>query len=171
MARAIICIAKSGDEADHILSELMASHFSNNDISILFPDKTGFRDMGHERHSKAPEGAAAGAGTGGLVGGAVGLLVGMGMVAIPGLGPFLAAGPIMAALSGAAVGATVGGVAGILVGLGIPEIEARQYEGRLKDGNILISVHSESAVEQERVRRIFDKGGAGSISTTSETPV
>lgn len=171
MAKAIVCIAKSADQADRIIEDLMASHFSNEDISILFPDKTGTRDLAHERNTKAPEGAAAGAGAGGLVGGAVGLLAGLGMVAIPGLGPFLAAGPILAALSGAAVGATVGGVTGTLVGLGIPELEARQYEGRLKSGNILISVHGESAVEQERVQRIFRKHGADDISTVSEAAI
>jgi hypothetical protein len=171
MAKAIVCIANTADQADGILADLMASHFSNDDISILFPDKTGPRDLGHERSSKAPEGAAAGAGAGGLVGGAVGLLAGLGMVAIPGLGAFLAAGPIMAALSGAAVGATLGGVTGSLVGLGIPEIEARQYEGRLKHGNILISVHSESSVEQERVQRIFKSHGADHISALAEARV
>jgi uncharacterized membrane protein len=171
MARAVLCMAKSADQADRILADLMDSHFSNEDISIVYPDKTGTRDLAHERNTKAPEGAAAGVSTGGLLGGAVGLLVGMGMIAIPGLGLFVAAGPIMAALSGAAVGATVGGITGTLIGLGIPEIEARQYEGRLKDGNILISVHSESAVEQERVRRIFERAGAADVSEVSETRV
>src|SRR4029079_13905301 len=109
---------------------------SNNDISVLLPDKTGTRDFAHEQHTKAPEGAAVGAGSGAVLGGALGWLVGIGALAIPGLGPFIAAGPIMPALSGAAVGGTVGGLTGALLGMGVPELEAKRYEDRVKNGNI-----------------------------------
>src|SRR4029077_19156443 len=127
--------------------------FPSNNISVLFPDKATTRDFAHEKHTKAPEGATIGAGTGGVVGGALGWLVGIGSLAIPGVGPFIAAGPIMAALGGAAVGATVGGLAGTLVGLGIPEYVAKQYEGKLREGNILISVHAESGKETDRAKK------------------
>jgi hypothetical protein len=138
---------------------------------VLFPDKSGTRDFAHEHNTKAPEGAATGAGTGGVLGGALGWLVGMGSLAIPGLGPFIAAGPIMAALGGAAAGAALGGVTGALIGMGIPEYEAKQYEGKIKEGNILISVHSEDGTERSRAKTIFEKAGAEDISSTSEARV
>src|SRR4029453_13555454 len=141
MAQAVFCLAKNEAHTITIVEQLKAAGFSANDISVLFPDKTGTKDFAHEHHTKAPEGAAAGAGTGGLLGGAPGGLVGSGALAIPGLGPFIAAGPIMAALGGAAAGATLGGITGALIGLGIPEYEAKQYEGKINAGNILISVH------------------------------
>jgi hypothetical protein len=105
------------------------------------------------------------------VGGALGWLAGIGALAIPGVGPFIAAGPIMAALGGAAVGAAVGGITGALVGMGIPEYEAKRYEGKIKAGNILISVHSESAEESKRAKEIFEQAGAQDISATSEAGV
>src|SRR6266849_3399261 len=123
--RAVFCIAKSGDQACRIVDNLKAEGFSNNDISVLFPDKQGTRDFAHEKSTKAPEGATTGAGTGGVLGGALGWLAGIGALAIPGFGPFIAAGPIMAALSGAAVGATAGGLTGALVGMGMSEYEAK----------------------------------------------
>src|SRR5438477_569772 len=132
----------------------------NNDISVLFPDKAGTRDFAHEQHTKAPEGAATGAGTGGAVGGVVGWLVGIGSLAIPGVGPFIAAGPIMAALAGAGVGAAVGGLSGALIGMGIPEYEAKRYEGKIKEGNILIAVHSEDSDERKRAKEIFKTANA-----------
>src|SRR5512138_2666327 len=141
--KSVICIATSEMQAAGIVDCLKDEGFSSNDISVLFPDKTGTRDFAHEKGTKAPEGAAAGAGTGAALGGAFGWLAGIGALAIPGVGPFVAAGPIAAALSGAAVGGTVGGLAGALVGLGIPEYEARRYEGKVKGGGILISVHTE----------------------------
>src|SRR5205085_6835345 len=122
---------------------------------------------GHEPHSKAPEGAAAGAGVGGVLGGAVGWLAGIGSLAIPGLGPFIAAGPIMAALSGAAAGAAVGGLTGALVGLGIPEYEAKLYEGKIRDGNILFSVQVRNVDERKMAREIFERKGARDISSSS----
>src|SRR4029434_10905322 len=118
------------------------------------------RDFAHEKNTKAPEGAATGAGTGGVVGGALGLLAGIGALVIPGVGPLIAAGPIMAALSGAAVGATVGGIAGALIGLGSPEYEAKRYEGKIREGNILISVHAESSDQVKLAKDIFKRAGA-----------
>jgi hypothetical protein len=171
MAKAVFCIATSEAQAESIVNQLKDSGFSYNDISVLFPDKGGTKHFGHEQHSKAPEGAAAGAGTGGLLGGAVGWLAGIGILAIPGLGPFIAAGPIMAALSGAAVGAAIGGVTGALVGMGIPEYEAKRYEGRIRTGNILISVHAEDNEETRCAREIFERTGAEDIATAGEVSV
>jgi hypothetical protein len=171
MSKAVFCIVKSDQQAENVVSQLKSSGFSNQDISVLFPDKGSTRDFAHEKHTKAPEGAAAGAGTGGVLGGTLGWLAGIGALAIPGLGPFIAAGPIMAALGGAAVGATVGGLTGTLVGLGIPEYEAKLYEGRLKTGNILISVHTDDAKQRSRAKEIFEHAGAEDISTTGEEGV
>src|SRR5437868_7063724 len=164
MAKAVFCIARTEAQAITIVERLRAAGFANNDISVLCPDKAGTRHFAHEQHTKAPEGAATGAGTGGIVGGALGWLAGIGVLAIPGLGPFIAAGPIMAALSGAAVGATVGGITGALVGMGIPEYEAKRYEGRIKSGNILISVHAEHHDDSRRAREIFERAGAEDIA-------
>lgn len=171
MEKAVFCIAKSEPQALRIVNDLKAAGFSNNDISVLFPDKSGTRDFAHEQETKAPEGAATGAGTGGVLGGALGWLVGIGTLAIPGLGPFVAAGPIMAALGGAAAGATLGGITGALIGMGIPEYEAKLYEGKIKEGNILISVHSENSTEKSRAKTIFENAGAEGISSTSEASV
>lgn len=171
MAKAVFCIAISHSQAEGIVNQLKAAGFSNNDISVLFPDKRGTKDFAHEQHTKAPEGAAAGAGTGGIVGGALGWLAGIGALAIPGIGPFIAAGPIMAALSGAAVGAALGGITGALIGMGIPEYEAKRYEGKVREGNILISVHTENWREVERAKGIFKTAGARDISAAEEAGV
>src|SRR6478736_556176 len=171
MEKAVFCIAKTEAQATSIVDQLKTAGFSNNDISVLLPDKSGTRDFAHEQHTKAPEGAATGAGTGGVLGGALGWLIGIGSLAIPGVGPFIAAGPIMAALAGAGVGAAVGGLSGALVGLGIPEYEAKQYEGKIKQGNILISVHSEDSDEVKRAKEIFERAGAHDISSTGEEGV
>jgi hypothetical protein len=171
MAQAVFCLAKTEAQAIAIVDRLKAVGFSANDISVLFPDKTGTKDFAHEHHTKAPEGAVAGAGTGGILGGTLGWLVGIGALAIPGLGPFIAAGPIMAALSGAAAGAALGGIAGALIGLGIPEYEAKRYEGKIKEGNILISVHTENSTERARAKEIFEQGGAEDIADTAEARV
>jgi uncharacterized membrane protein len=171
MSKAVFCIAKSEVQAEAIVNHLRSAGFSNNDISVLFPDKQGTRDFAHEQHTKAPEGAATGAGTGGVLGGALGWLAGIGALAIPGVGPLIAAGPIMAALSGAAVGAAVGGIAGALVGMGIPEYEAKRYEGKIKAGNILISVHSDNSQETKRAKEIFEEFEAEDISTGGESNV
>jgi len=171
MAKAVFCIARSETQAHSIVDQLKVAGFANNDISVLFPDKSGTKDFAHEQNTKAPEGAATGAGTGGVLGGALGWLVGIGALAIPGLGPFVAAGPIMAALSGAAAGAALGGLSGALIGMGIPEYEAKRYEGKVKDGNILISVHTEDSTEQTRAKDIFTRAGAEDISYTGEARV
>lgn len=166
--KSVFCLSSSRDNADQIVDRLKSANFSNNDISVLFPDKGTTRDFAHEKNTKAPEGAVAGAGTGGVVGGALGWIVGIGALAIPGVGPFIAAGPIMAALSGAALGAAVGGIAGGLIGLGIPELEAKRYEGKIKEGNILISVHTDDAGEIARAKDIFNQAGAQDICIAGE---
>jgi hypothetical protein len=147
---------------------LRAAGFRNSDISVLFPENSGSKDFAHEKGTKAPEGASAGAGTGAVVGGAVGWLAGIGALAIPGLGPFIAAGPIMAALAGAGVGGAVGGITGALIGMGIPEYEAKRYEGRVKNGGILLSVHSDSSEWAKRAKEILKRTGAQDISSTGE---
>jgi hypothetical protein len=169
--KSVICISTSRAQADRIVSELKAANFSNNDISALFADKTTSHDFAHEKHTKAPEGTATGAGTGGVIGGALGWIAGIGALAIPGVGPFIAAGPIMAALSGAAIGATVGGITGGLIGLGIPELEAKSYEGKIKAGNILLSVHTDNTAQIAQARDIFVNARAQDICTTGETTV
>jgi len=166
--KSVFCIATSREQADRIVGQLKTANFSNNDNSVLFPDKGTRRDFAHEKHTKAPEGAVAGASTGAVIGGALGWIVGIGALAIPGVGPFIAAGPIMAALGGAAVGAGAGGIAGGLIGLGIPEIEAKRYEGKVKAGNLLLSVHTENSEEITRAKDIFTKAGAQDICTTGE---
>src|SRR5438874_10466382 len=134
--KSVFALTQDEGQACRIIDHLRAAGFSNDDISVLLPDKAGTRDFAVEKGTKAPEGALTGAGTGGVVGGALGWLAGIGALAIPGLGPFIAAGPIMAALGGAAVGAAMGGIAGALIGMGIPEYEAKRYEGKIKAGNI-----------------------------------
>jgi hypothetical protein len=166
--KSVFCIVKSEPQAVSIVEAARAEGFSNNDISVLFPDKGGTRDFAHEKNTKAPEGAATGLVTGGVLGGIAGWLVGIGSLAIPGLGAFIAAGPIMAALSGATVGAAAGGLTGALVGMGIPEYEAKRYEGKIKGGNILISVHTRDGEEVRRVKELFDRGGAEDISSGKE---
>ncbi|HZM02191.1 MAG TPA: hypothetical protein VFC44_04130, partial [Candidatus Saccharimonadales bacterium] len=155
-------------QANQIVDRLKNGNFSSNDISVLFPDKETSRDFAHEKHTKAPEGIATGASTGGVLGGALGWLVGIGALAIPGVGPFIAAGPIMAALGGAAIGAAAGGIAGGLIGLGIPELEAKRYEDKIRAGNILLSVHTENGDEIKAAEKIFKDCGATDICTTGE---
>jgi hypothetical protein len=166
--QAVLCIAKSEDQANRIVTDLRGEGFSEDDISVLFPDKKGTRDFAHTKGTKMPEGAATGAATGGALGGTLGLLAGVGALAIPGLGPFIAAGPIMAALGGAAAGAAAGGLTGALVGLGIPEYEAKQYESKLREGNLLISVHTDDRDERSRAKETFKQNHAEDISTTGE---
>jgi len=171
MSKAVFGLVDNEGQAERIVDSLKAGGFSNNDISVLLPDKGGTRDFAHEKATKAPEGAATGAGTGIAVGGVLGWLVGIGSLAIPGVGPFIAAGPIMAALAGAGVGAAVGGLSGALIGMGIPEYEAKRYEGKIKQGNILISVHSENSDEVKRAKDIFERAGAHDIASTGEESV
>ncbi len=171
MKKAIMCIVPTRAQAETIVAELGRAGFSSNDVSVLFPNKEGTKDFAHEHNTKAPEGAVAGAGAGGALGGTLGLLAGIGALAIPGLGPFIAAGPLLAALSGAAAGAAVGGVTGALVGMGIPEIEAKRYEGKIKGGNLLISVHTESSEEAKRAEEIFKTAQAEDVCSTTEASV
>ena len=147
---------------------LKAADFRNSDISVLFPENEGTKDFAHEKSTKAPEGATTGAGTGALLGGGLGWLVGIGALAIPGLGPFIAAGPIVAALAGAGAGGAIGGLTGALVGMGIPEYEAKRYEGRVKDGGILLSVHSDDSQWTKRAKEILERTGAQDVSSTGE---
>ncbi|MDB5386986.1 MAG: hypothetical protein JWM11_2632 [Planctomycetaceae bacterium] len=167
----VYCLVKSNSQAAAITDRLRIAGFSANDISALFPDKQGTRDFAHQNSTKAPEGAAVGVGSGAILGGALGWLAGVGALAIPGVGPLIAAGPIMAALSGAAAGGALGGISGALVGMGIPEYEAQRYEGKLREGNILLAVHTESSEEASRARQIFIDEKAESISTGAEASV
>ncbi len=167
----VYCVARTFDQADMIVVRLKGAGFADNDISALFPDRTTSRDFAHEKNTKAPEGAATGAGTGGVIGGTLGLLAGIGALTIPGFGLLIAAGPILSALSGAAVGAAAGGIAGALIGLGIPEYEARRYEGKIREGNILISVHAENTDRVKQAKNLFEQLGATDIATSSEAEV
>jgi len=151
------------------VDRLRRDGFRNTDISVLFPENVGTKDFAHKKGTKAPEGATAGAGTGAVLGGALGWLVGIGSLAIPGLGPFIAAGPIMAALAGAGVGGTVGGLVGALVGMGIPEYEAKRYEGRIKSGGILLSVHCDDSEWTKKAKEILEDCGAEDVSSTGES--
>jgi len=171
MKRAIFCIALSQEQAEKIIEDLRIAGFSNNDISALLPDKRSTRDFAHEQHTKAPEGAVTGGAAGLGVGAVLGWLAGIGSLAIPGVGPFIVAGPIMAALSGAAVGGIAGGIVGALVGLDIPEYEAKRYEGKIRNGNILISVHTDDHSQRDRARKVFERAGAEDIGSSMEAAV
>jgi hypothetical protein len=168
MSKSVFGIATTQGNAEQIVQQLQAQGFAASDISALMPDTAGTHDLGHIKATKAPEGATTGAAAGGVTGGVLGLLAGVGALAIPGLGPFIAAGPIMAALSGAAVGGTTGGVLGGLIGLGIPEIEAKRYDEKLKRGNYLIAVHADESDDVDRAKEIFKNAGAEDVSTVSE---
>jgi hypothetical protein len=165
--KSVYAIATSEARGNQIVDSLSKSGFSTNDISVLFPDKETTHEFSHEKNTKAPEGSVTGAATGGVLGGTLGLLVGIGALAIPGVGPLIAAGPLLAALSGAAAGATVGGITGGLIGLGIPEYEAKRYENRLAEGNILISILAETGDQVDRAKEILKNAGAEDISVTS----
>lgn len=169
--KSVFCIVNSESQAARIVDRLKEEGFSNNDISALFPDKTGTRDFAVEKGTKAPEGATTGAGAGAVLGGALGWLAGIGALVIPGVGPFVAAGPIAAALSGAALGGAVGGVGGWLIGMGIPEYEAKRYEGKIKQGGILLSVHTDSSEEVKLAKEIFEENNAMDISSAGEAGV
>jgi hypothetical protein len=171
MKKAVMCIVQRYDQAEGIVAQLQDVGFAPNDISVLFPDKSGTRDFAHRRNTKALVTRHAVAGTGGVLRGAIGLLAGIGALALPGLGPFIAAGPLMAALSGAALGAGAGGVTGALIGIGIPEIEARKYEGKLRGGNVLIAVHAEKPEDRKLAQQVFKRALADDIVTMSEASV
>ena len=168
MSTSVFCIASSANQAILIIDRLKAVGFTSNDISVLMPDKSGSRDFAHEHNTKAPEGAVAGVGAGAALGGALGWLTGIGALTIPGIGPFLAAGPIMVALSGSALVGALGGVTGALIGMGIPEYEARRFEGKIQGGNVLLSVHSVDSEEISRAKSIFQDAGAEDIAASGE---
>src|ERR1700686_133775 len=165
---AVFGIYRHRDGVENAVEALRQEGFRNTDISVLFPENEGTKDFAHKKETKAPEGATTGATTGAVIGGGLGWLAGIGALAIPGLGPFIAAGPIMAALAGVGVGGAGGGGTGALVGMGIPEYEAKRYEGRVKKGGILLSVHSDSSDWTKRPKEILERTGAQDISSTGE---
>jgi hypothetical protein len=165
---AVFGIYSTRSDVETAAELLSRSGFPVSDISVLLPESLGTRDIGTEKSTKAPEGATAGAGSGAVLGGTLGLLAGIGALAIPGVGPLIAAGPIMAALAGMGVGGAVGGVTGALIGLGIPEYEAKRYEGRVAKGGILLSVHCDTSEEIDRAKEIMERSGAENISSTGE---
>jgi hypothetical protein len=167
--KSVFGIYSSRSAVENTVLALKNAGFQQSDVSVLLPENLGNREIATEKNTKAPEGATAGGGTGAVIGGTLGWLVGIGALAIPGLGPFIAAGPIMAALAGAGVGGAVGGVTGALVGMGIPEFEAKRYEGRLQKGGILVSVHCDTSEEVKRAKDILQRTGAEDISTAGET--
>lgn len=166
---AVFGIYASVSQAENAVDRLLQSGFSNSDISVLLPDDRSTRDFAHEKETKAPEGTTAGVTAGGVIGGTLGVLVGIGALAIPGLGPFIAAGPIMAGLAGLGVGGAVGGLIGALVGMGIPEYEAKRYEGRIKKGGILLSAHCDTSDEISRAKDLLKETGAEDIASTGES--
>lgn len=168
MKASVYCTTKTVAQAENIVSALKSAGFSSDAISALLPDKRTTKDFAHEHNTKAPEGATAGGVAGLGVGAAVGWLAGIGALAIPGVGPFIAAGPIMAALGGAAVGTAAGGLIGALVGMGIPEFEAKRYDAKIREGNILISVHTEDSKQRDAAKEVFKRFDADDISTGSE---
>ena len=168
---AVYCIALDQPHAETIVNNLKNAGFVPSDISVLFPDKGGTRDFAHEQNTKMPEGAATGGVAGMGTGAILGWLAGIGTLAIPGVGPFIAAGPILAALGGAAVGGAAGGIIGALVGMGIPEYEAKLYDGKVRSGNILISVHTENSDQVKAAKKIFEDAKADDIRSTSEASV
>jgi len=165
---AVFGIYRSRTQVERAIDSLLAAQFRKEDISILFPENRGTKDFAHEKGTKAPEGATAGAGTGGIVGGTIGLLAGVGALAIPGLGPFIAAGPIMGALAGIGVGGAVGGLIGALVGMGIPEYEAKRYEGLVKEGGILLSVHCDDSHWVSKAKDLLKQTGGEDIASAGE---
>ncbi len=170
---AVFGIYKNSAEAESAVDQIVESRtvaggFTHNDISVLLPDTKSSEEFAHEKNTKAPEGTTTGVTTGGVIGGTLGLLAGIGALAIPGVGPLIAAGPVMAALAGLGVGGAVGGLIGALVGMGIPEYEAKRYEGRIKEGGVLLSVHCDTAEEIARAKDLLKQTGAEDISSTAE---
>jgi Protein of unknown function (DUF3341) len=165
---AVFGIYSTREAVEDALVKLKESGFRNEDVSVLLPENLGSKDLGTQKATKAPEGATAGAGSGALIGGALGWLVGVGSLAIPGLGPFIAAGPIVATLAGVGVGGAVGGFVGALIGMGIPEYEAKRYEGRIKKGGILVSVHCDDSEWVKKAKETLKATGAEDISSTGE---
>ena len=165
---AVFGIYRDRTSVENAVDVLRQENFRNTDISVLFPENQGTKDFAHEKNTKAPEGAATGAGSGAVLGGTLGWLTGIGALAIPGLGPFIAAGPIVASLAGVGVGGAIGGITGALIGLGIPEYEAKRYEGRIKEGGILLSVHCDDSNWTKRAKEILERTGAQDVSSSGE---
>jgi hypothetical protein len=165
---AVFGIYRSRPEVEEAVQALKNSDFRATDISVLFSENVGTKDFAVEKHTKIPEGSSAGAGTGAVIGGVLGWLTGIGLLAIPGVGPFIAAGPIVAMLAGLGAGGVIGGVAGALVGMGIPEYEAKRYEGHIKEGGILLSVHSDNDDWKRRALAILKQTGAADIGSEGE---
>ena len=165
---AVFGIYRDRTSVENAVDVLRQENFRNTDISVLFPENQGTKDFAHEKNTKAPEGAATGAGSGAVIGGTLGWLTGIGALAIPGLGPFIAAGPIVAALAGVGVGGAIGGITGALIGMGIPEYEAKRYEGRVKEGGILLSVHCDDSNWTKRAKEILERTGAQDVSSSGE---
>jgi hypothetical protein len=170
--KSVYGLYQTSAQAERAVEAIVNSgRFTHADVSVLIQDRQGTRDLAHEKHTKAPEGTAVGATTGGTIGGALGLLAGIGAIAIPGVGPFIAAGPIMATLAGLGLGGTVGGLLGALTGLGIPEYEAKRYEGRIQQGGVLLSVHCDTSDEITLAKDLLKRTGAEDISTSGEAGV
>ena len=165
---AVYGIYNTRSTAEQAVDRMLAAGFRKEDISVLMADNQGSKDFAHEKATKAPEGAATGVVTGGAIGGTLGLLAGIGALAIPGLGPFIAAGPIMGALAGLGSGAAVGGLIGSLVGMGIPEYEAKRYEGRIKEGGVLLSVHCDNSDWVKRAKEVLKQTGAEDVASAGE---
>jgi len=168
---AVFGLYASVDRAERAVDELISAGFFNDDVSVLMADNQGSKDFAHEKQTKAPEGTTTGVAAGGTIGGTLGLLAGIGALAIPGVGPFIAAGPIMGALAGLGVGGAVGGLVGALVGMGIPEYEAKRYEGRVKEGGVLLSVHCDTSDAITRAKDILKRTGANDIASAGEEAV
>jgi hypothetical protein len=165
---AVFGIYRDRTHVEEGVDTLLDNGFRSEDISVLLPENQGTKDFATEKHTKAPEGTATGVVTGGVVGGTLGLLAGIGVLAIPGLGPLLAAGPLVAALAGIGTGGVLGGIIGALVGMGIPEYEARRYEGMIREGKALLSVHCDNSDWVSRAKGILEETGAQSISSAGE---
>jgi hypothetical protein len=167
--KAVFGIYAAREQAERGVDALLSAGFTNSDISVLLPDKDSTREFAHDKATKAPEGTTTGATAGGVVGGTLGVLAGIGALAIPGLGPFIAAGPIMAGLAGLGAGGAIGGLVGALIGMGMPEYEAKRYEGRVRGGNILLSVHCDTSDEIDRAKDVLKATGAEDISSSGES--
>jgi hypothetical protein len=166
---AVFGIYPSGESAERAVDTLISAGFASGDISVLLPDTRSTKEFAHTKETKAPEGATAGVTTGGVIGGTLGVLAGIGVLAIPGVGPFIAAGPIMAGLAGLGVGGAVGGLVGALIGMGIPEYEAKRYEGRVKGGGTLLSVHCDTSAQISRAKELLKSSGAEDIASSGES--
>jgi hypothetical protein len=165
---AVFGLYKSAEHAERAVDSLIAAGFPSAAISVLLPDNSSTKEFAHQKDTKAPEGTTAGVTTGGVIGGTLGVLAGIGALAIPGVGPLIAAGPIMAGLAGLGVGGAVGGLVGALVGMGIPEYEAKRYEGQVKDGGTLLSVHCDTSDQISRAKDLLKGTGATDIASTGE---